>query len=176
MQNWIVIDETYLNYLRQYEQRIPYSNYGQDKFKPFFGVLFEKDDLAYVTQISHAQPRHQNMKNSPDFLKIYLPDRNQQNQGRLVAVVNLNYMFPVPKHMVNTLEYKDIESHRTFTSELEKSQYIDLLQKEMAQINTLGLERRAVNLYERKQKYPTDFVSQRCLDFTSLETIARQYK
>ena len=71
MQNWVVIDEKYLNYLRGYEHRIPFSDYGADHYKPFFGVLFEKDDLVYITQISHAQPRHELIRDALDFTTIY---------------------------------------------------------------------------------------------------------
>lgn len=38
---WLVIDEKYLNYFRNKESKIPNSNYGNNKFKPFFGILFE---------------------------------------------------------------------------------------------------------------------------------------
>ena len=34
MQNWVVIEEKYLDYLRATERRIPFSNYGSDKYKP----------------------------------------------------------------------------------------------------------------------------------------------
>ena len=33
--NWLVIDEKYLDYLRKTERRIPFSDYGKDKYKPF---------------------------------------------------------------------------------------------------------------------------------------------
>ena len=33
---WIDIDDKYLDYLREFEKRIPYSDYGTDKMKPFF--------------------------------------------------------------------------------------------------------------------------------------------
>ena len=73
---WKIVDENYLDYLRKVEKRIPNSRYSEDQYKPFFGVLFETDDLCYVTQISHAQPRHFRMKNSIDFHKIYHPKTN----------------------------------------------------------------------------------------------------
>lgn len=175
MQNWVVIDEKYLNFLRETEQRIPFSDYGTDKYKPFFGVLFEIGDLVYVTQISHAQPRHKTMRNAPDFIKIFIPDRNPMNPDRLVAVINLNYMFPIHKSLLETLEYKNIEKHRTFKTPQEKSQYIDLLTKELAQINQLGIEEKARKLYEKKKKFPSDFVAQRCVDFCALESLAENY-
>lgn len=175
MQNWVIIDEKYLDFLRKTENRIPFSDYGTDKYKPFFGVLFEIGDLAYVTQISHAQPRHMRMRNAPDFIKIFIPDRNPMNPDRLVAVVNLNYMFPVHKSLVQKLEYKDIEKHRSFQSLQEKSQYIDLLTKELAQINNLSIDTKARKLYEKKKRYPSDAVSQRCIDFCALEPLAEAY-
>lgn len=175
MQNWVVIDEKYLAFLRSAEPRIPFSNYGSDKYKPFFGVLFEKGDLAYVTQISHAQPRHSSMRNAPDFVKIFIPDRNPMNPDRLVAVVNLNYMFPIHKSLIENLEYRDIDKHRTFKTPQEKSQYIDLLTKELAQINTLGIDIKAQKLYEKKKRFPNDIVSRRCIDFCALEPLAEGY-
>ena len=51
MQNWVIVDEKYLDYLRGFEPRIPHSNYGEAKLKPFFGALFEVDEL--VSQTSH---------------------------------------------------------------------------------------------------------------------------
>ena len=96
---WINVNEKYLDYMRQFERRIPYTDYGLDKYNPFFGILFKKDNLCYITQISHAQPRHIKMKNQPDFFKIYDP----QELSRLIAVVNLNYMFPIPKEEVSIL-------------------------------------------------------------------------
>ncbi len=175
MQNWVIIDEKYLDFLRAAEPRIPFSDYGTDKYKPFFGVLFEIGDLVYVTQISHAQPRHMNMRNAPDFIKIYIPDRNPMNPDRLVAVVNLNYMFPIHKSLIENLEYKDIAKHRTFKSLQEMSQYIDLLTKELAQINKLGVDNKAKKLYEKKKRFPSDAASQRCINFLALESLAEAY-
>lgn len=174
MQNWVTVDEAYLNYLRAAEPRIPHSDYGANKLKPFFGVLFERGDLVYVTQISHAQPRHEKMKNALDFIKIHLPDTDAQ-RDRLVAVVNLNYMFPVHKHLIQPLQYRDIEKHRTFSSEREKSMYIGLLRKELAQINLLNIDTKAQKLYDLKQRYPNDKVALRCIDFCGLEKAATAY-
>ena len=64
---WINVNEKYLDYLRAFEGRIPRTDYGSDKYKPFFGILIETEDFYYITQVSHAQPRHQKMKKQPDF-------------------------------------------------------------------------------------------------------------
>ena len=53
---WINVNEKYLNYLRAFEGRIPRTDYGSDKYKPFFGILFETEDFYYITQVSVKPP------------------------------------------------------------------------------------------------------------------------
>lgn len=168
---WINVDEKYLDYLRSIESRIPRTDYGSDKYKPFFGVLFETDNLYYVTQVSHPQKRHINMKQQKDFYKIYDPD----NPSRLIAIVNLNYMFPIPKEYTHDFEKKKIDTYRTFDSEKSKSKYIDLLDKELKVINTLKLDEKALFIYNLKYKKPNDKISKRCIDFKNMERVAKLY-
>ena len=175
MQKWVVVDELYLNYLRTFDARVPFSNYGADKMKPFFGVLFSVGDLVYLTQVSHPQQRHQTVRNSPTFHKIYIPDRVQGAPDRLIAVVNLNYMFPMPKSMLKFLQYADIEQYRTFTSDSEKNAYIDLLKKELSAINNATIASKAYRLYQVKNAYPEATMSQHCIDFKTLEAKALAY-
>lgn len=170
MLSWKIVDEHYLSYLREIEKRIPFSDYGEDRYKPFFGVLFQKDDIAYVTQISHPQSRHINMKNSMDFQKIYHPV-----EDRLIAVINLNYMFPIHISVLRDLEYKDIELYRSFKNSLEKSKYIDLLKKELDAINKSNLKDKAIKVYDIKNTYPEDKISKRCFNFKELEKYALKY-
>lgn len=169
---WINVDEKYLDYLRAAERRIPRTDYGTDRYKPFFGVLFEVDDLYYVTQVSHAQPRHQSLKQQKDFYKIFDP----KNPKRLIAVVNLNYMFPIPKEQTTPFEKKSIHTYRTFKSESEKSKYIDLLDSELLVINTMDIGTKAEELYKLKYDKPEHAVAKRCIDFKSMEQLALQYK
>ena len=170
MLSWKVVDRHYLDYLRTIEPRIPFSEYGENKHKPFFGELFRKKKIAYITQISHPQSRHKKMKNSIDFQKVYHPVEN-----RLIAVVNLNYMFPIHIDILKDLEYKDIEKYRSFISQTEKSKYIDLLRKELLEINKLNLEKKALRIYELKKDYPESQISKRCFNFKELEGHALKY-
>lgn len=168
---WINVDEKYLDYLRGFESRIPRTDYGSDKYKPFFGVLFETDELYYITQVSHAQERHQRLNQQKDFYKIY--DPNQQN--RLIAVINLNYMFPIPKSCTFDFKFKEIDQYRSFVSETEKSKYIDLLNLEMRAINRMNIRSKAMDVYNLKYDKPNHRVSQRCIDFKYMEYLAKQY-
>ncbi|MBQ9232942.1 MAG: type III toxin-antitoxin system ToxN/AbiQ family toxin [Lachnospiraceae bacterium] len=168
---WIDIDDKYLDFLREFEERIPYSDYGTDKMKPFFGVLFDTEEFSYVTQVSHPQIRHEKMKQARDFYKLYDNDSN-----RLIGVVNLNYMFPVLKDKIVKLEMSNIDKIRTFKNETQKSKYIDLLNRELKEINKLPIEKNAFKLYKDKYTYPESFISKRCLDYKALENRARDWE
>lgn len=152
---WINVNEKYLDFLREFEKRIPRTDYGSDRYKPFFGILFEKNNLFYITQISHAQPRHLKMKNQPDFFKVYDP----QQLSRLIAVVNLKYMFLIPKNEITPFVKKDIDTYRNFKSEEEKCKYIDLLDSEMRMIKTMNLPDAAKKLYQKKYAFPDSKIS-----------------
>lgn len=168
---WKVPDDTYLDYLRDnYDKRIPFSDYGDDKYKPFFGSLFETGELVYISQISHPQDRHNTIKQAIDFYKIYHPDDN-----RLIAVVNINYMFPIHKSLLIDLQYKNIDQYRTFDSIESKSKYIDLLTNEIKQINQLPIIENAKKIYAMKYDYPDSKVAKRSLDFKRLEQGCRFY-
>jgi len=169
---WKTLDENYLNYLRNnYESRIPNSDYGLNKFKPFFGSLFDVDNsITYVTQISHPQERHKTLKQNIDFYKIYHPA-----DGRFIAVINLNYMFPIHKSLFTNLKYSDIEKYRTFNNLEEKSKYVDLLKVELVKINQLPIIKNALKIYELKYKYPENIIARRCFDFKKLEKVCMEY-
>ena len=169
---WIIVDEKYLDYLRGYESRIPRTNYGSDKYKPFFGVLFEIEDLYYVTQVSHPQRRHEHMTQQKDFYKLFDPN----NSNKLLAVVNLNYMFPIPKQYTQVFQNKNINQYRTFSSEDEKSKYISLLALELKAINKLNLGDKASYIYKLKYDSPDNKISKRCIDFKEMERLAKLYK
>lgn len=168
MLDWITIDEKYLDYLRKnVDSRIPRVEYGPNHYKPFFGVLFETGDFAYVSQVSHPQPRHASIS-GPDFVKVY-------DGAKMLCVVNLNYMFPIPKKKVNYLDYRNIQAYRSFVSEKEKNDYIALLKREMSIMQTMGIEEKAKKVYKLRALYPESFVAKRCLDFTRLEEACKEY-
>lgn len=170
MVTWKIINEDYTDFLRNnYEKRIPETDYGEDKLKPFFGELFRIGDLVYVTQVTSPKTRHIKLKQSIDFYKIY------QN-NKLISCVNLNYMFPVPISELSDMDYKNIDKYVKFKDEQTKSKYIQLLKYELSVINTLDLETAAADLYKRKYDKPQDKVSLRCFDFKNLELGAEAWK
>lgn len=169
MLKWITIDKNYTDYLRENcESRIPNTEYGSDKLKPFFGILFEVGDLVYVTQVSSYKPRHSYIKNDIDFIKVL-------HKGKGICVINLNYMFPVPKRYVSVLKYKYIDNYLTFKSENDKGNYIALLKMELSEINKLNISAKAQRLYNYVIHNPYKKVSERCFNYKLLEKYAQSY-
>lgn len=159
---WCTISKKYISFLKKYDSRIPNIDYGKNSYKPFFSPLFEKDGLVYVTQISSKKERHLKMKESIDFIKIF--DKENKN---LIAVINLNYMFPVPKSEIVEVKYKEIENFRSFKDFNEKSKYISLLKYQMKVIKNKNIDNQAVKLYQSVNN--NSFLKKRCLPFLLLE-------
>ncbi len=169
---WLILNDSYLNFLRELESRIPLTNYGDDKFKPFFGSLFETEDFEYVTQVSSVKKRHYTMPENIDFYKIYDPKINK----RLLSVINLNYMFPVPKFEVKKIDnYSIIDSLRTFTDSISRSKYINLLKTELSEINKKNLSEIALQIYENQNTKSNSKLAERCFNFKSLEDRANEW-
>ncbi|MDR1701246.1 MAG: type III toxin-antitoxin system ToxN/AbiQ family toxin [Sporomusaceae bacterium] len=168
---WKYVDEEYLNWIRiKYEARIPNTDYGEGKYKPFFGSLFRIGELIYVTQVSSPKPRHNKLKNSIDFFKIHRPVSDI-----LIAVVNLNFMFPVHESLVKDIEYRDIDKYCSFKNTDEKNKYIDLMRVEMQEINKLDIVTASKRLYQLKYDKPNHNASLRCFDFKNLEKASLKY-
>lgn len=170
---WCKIDNKYLLYLKNFETRIPdfeYStlrtNGGTKKlFKPFFYMLKDCGSYCFVGQVNHYNPiKHGKLRDMLDFKKVY--DLSSNNP---LCVVNLNYVFPVPKTEIIDITSSNISKERDFDNNIEKSQYINLLNRELKSINSMDLEYSFDKLYNLKAFNPKHKVSQRCFDYSFLE-------
>ena len=136
--------------------------------KPFFGELFTIGNYSYITQISSYKPRLEKVKESKDFYKIY-------KFNKLIACVNLNYMFPIFTKDVRYLNYNDIDKFRTFKTLKEKSNYIAFLKFELQEINKKPITISAKYLYKNKYEKPDSSLSKRCLDYKRLEEACKTF-
>lgn len=109
--NWYVIHKEYINYLIQYDPRVGYIEYG-DKLKLYLGILLTVNSYNYYVPISSAKPKHRHMSNNLDFQKL-----QDEKNGLLYAVLNLNNMIPVPDSCVTQLKYDQLEHFRSFKSD-----------------------------------------------------------
>ncbi len=161
------INEEFLDRLRDYEPRIPETNYGTESWKPFFGSLFEVDDLVYVTNLTSPKPRHDRMRSNLDFIKLYISD--EPNPDRFIAVVNLNYMFPVPKKYLIEVDYHVLKSLMPEKAEEHLSKYWDFLSIELEALESSKVLENSKKVYDMKYVYPENNISSRCFDFKALE-------
>ncbi len=163
------INEDFLDELRNHERRIPLTNYGTESWKPFFGALFEVDDLVYVTNLSSPKHRHEGMRAQLDFIKLYISD--EPNPDRFIAVINLNYMFPVPKRYLTEVDYQVLKNLMPDKSEDNLSKYWDFLMIELDALESSKTLENARKVYEMKCNFPENRISMRCFDFKELERI-----
>ena len=138
------------------------------------GIILEVNNLNYYVPLASPKKKHERMRNKPDFVKI--EDENR----KLLAVLNLNNMIPVPDNCLTQITLRNIGDLREFKNNHEKENYTQLLYKEMKIIETLNennnLNTLARKLYNRKLKNPTDWISRRCCEFLLLEEKCKLYE
>lgn len=66
--------------------------------RPYIGIILEINNVNYFAPLSSPKKKHENMKNSIDFIKI--------NKGR-DGVINLNNMIPIPSEQCNEIDIKE---------------------------------------------------------------------
>ena len=169
--NWYVVDKDYIRYLVQFDSHVGYVEYGE-KLKLHVGILLTVNEHHYYVPISSAKPKHKRMSNSLDFHKI-----QDENNGYLYAVLNLNNMIPVPDSCVTQLKYDQIDQFRSFDNGKEQNDYIYLLQKEKKIIDSIQftLQRKAEKLYKKCLRIPNCSLASRCCNFKLLEEKGKAY-
>lgn len=169
--NWYVVDKDYIRYLIQFDSHVGYVEY-REKLKLHIGVLLTVNNYHYYVPISSAKPKHQRMSNSLDFHKLQDADT-----GYLYSVLNLNNMIPVPDSCIIQLKYNQIEQFRSFNNEKEKNDYIYLLQKEKAIMDSMQstIQRKAEKLYAKCLRIPDSSLASRCCNFKLLEEKSSTY-
>lgn len=167
-----VINEEYLNYLRSNEKRIPITDYGMDKYKPIFGVLFKEDGLSYVANLSSHKDKHDKRKANIDFIKVY-------DNSKVISVINLNYMFPVLDCYMTKLDYKSFYHQQIISGKdpIDANKYIGFLKKQENKITKMQEKicSNALKVYHLKYSFPDNDISKRCLDFKKLNELAHNY-
>lgn len=169
---WYVADKDFVSYLNSIDPKVENIDYG-DNFKPYFGVVTVINGFNYYIPISSAKLKHSTMSNSRDFIKIHDPD-----DGKLIAVLNINNMIPIPDEYLIPLKYDDVSLYKKFKNDTEKSKYIDLLRKELKEIKKITdkIKNNAEYLHENFKNKPTNKLSQRCCNFLKLESSISNYK
>lgn len=168
---FIQIDNEYLDSLRKYEKRIPFQEYGQGHFKPFFQVFrIQNTEMSYVSQISHPKARTKDLPEHEDIVKL------KNAQGEIIGVVNLNHMFPVFSDKI--IEYNEnmIREQYEPKSDEEIDKMIEQFRQYKNEIDTEFVSDKAIMLYQLKSEEPEHSVAGRTLNFKELEAKAVEYQ
>lgn len=170
--NWYVVDKDYVKHLSKTDSKVGYVEYG-DRLKLHVGILLDINGISYYVPVSSPKEKHYKMNNSLDFHKLV-----DANTGKLYAVININNMIPVPVKYAVQLKYNTIDTFRLFTSTMERTNYIYLLQKEKALIDAAEetLKEKARKLYEKCIKSPDSRLAKRCCNFIALEKACKEYE
>ncbi len=163
--NWYVVNKDYITYLKKFDSRVENIDYGENRVKPYIGIVFSFNNRNYYVPISSSKPKHNSMSEKVDFIKL------KNSRDRLIGVINLNNMIPVSNNDVTKLNYNEISKYKNFQSLEEEKKYVSLLRMQLSVINSRieTICSSAKRLYEIKQKMPTSKVAQRCCDFKLLE-------
>ena len=156
------VDPKYCDYLRIYDNKVAYTK-NDKELRPFIGILFQIDTCEYFAPLSSPKPKHKNMKNTLDFLKI--------KNGELGAI-NFNNMIPV-----NVNNYSLIDLNKKSIT-IAESKYQKLLREQLAWLNSnyYQVKNKSLKLYQlyNNGKLPKNIQS-RCCNFKLLEEKCIKY-
>lgn len=148
------VDVSYLNYLRQFEPRLPNILYEQHN-KFVCGVVFERNGLPYVVPVSS------NIRQQKTSVII----KNKKNKP--ISSLRFSFMFPCPPEL---LRYKDF-------SEEPNDGYRRWLQSEIGYCNTHRekIRNKAAYTYYHRVIDPKPLFESVCCDFNLLEEKCLEY-
>lgn len=152
----VKIDSNYCDYLRQFDSKVTY-NRGIKDLRPFIGVLFVIENMEYFAPLSSPKPKHKQIKNTLDLIKI---------ENGEYGVINFNNMIPVtPKNY----ELYDLDKQ---TTDKKENNRIILLKKQLRWLTANKKEiftksKLLYNLY-KSNNLPKN-VKDRCCNFPLLE-------
>ena len=112
------INNDYLNYLRAFDDRIPYNKIGG---RPFVGIVLRINDTVYFAPMHSPKPKYLSMRPNLDFFKLA--------DGKL-GIINLNNMIPVPSDQVTPIIFAEIEDEKYRALLIRQYSIIDRNKKE----------------------------------------------
>ena len=161
--SFYMVDADYCDYLRKSDPCVPYTMESKS-IRPFVGIVFSVHNVHYYAPLTSPKPKHLQMKNQVDFLKI--------NDGKLGAV-NFNNIIPVHPNSLTKVEIKIYE-----TDSRQDIAYKNLLANQLSWCNSYRdtILRQAEKLYRliaNGKAWST--LAGRCCNFTLDETLCSAY-
>ncbi|MEE0859364.1 MAG: type III toxin-antitoxin system ToxN/AbiQ family toxin [Acutalibacteraceae bacterium] len=171
--NFYTVDIKYVRNLAQKDDNVrSVSPQLQKNNRPLVGVLVMVNGRNYCAPLSSPKLKHENMKNSVDFLKI--KDSNEAN-AKVIGVINLNNMIPVDQSVITPLNL-----HIKQSDTPEDRYYKGLLndQLDWCNDNMDLIVKKAQKLYDtvtNPKESTSKLLLKRCCDFAKLEKVLDKY-
>lgn len=150
----------YIDHLKQYDNTVPNVKYDTS-IKPFVGILLEVDELFYLAPITSPKEKHLKISNtSPTSYLI------KNNKNKLLGVVMLNNMIPVPsEHLIN-IDVSDFDV-----------KYANLLNKQVGiiRVDKELIQKKANTLYKLIERGRDKKLVNYCCKFKTLELASKDY-
>ena len=87
------INEDYINYIRQFDDRIPTKN------RPYLGIVFKNKDYIYLAPLYSAREKHKSYYMNNTFFRIY------DYYNNYIGLIRFSNMIPVPKVYIKQINY-----------------------------------------------------------------------
>ena len=147
------IDEAYLSYLNQFDNKVTITNNSNYKYNKFFcGIILNINDLNYFVPVSSFKKQQQT-----NFLII---DKN-----RPISSLRLSFMIPVKDGFYKPANFLNFDT-----------KYQDLVKAEIkfCNQNKSDIYNKALEVYNKALK--NKFFSKLCCNFKLLEEKCLEYK
>lgn len=151
------VDPSYVNSLIPYAPHLFHNRKaGQANERKYIGIVLQINGFSYFAPLSSFKPKHKNMKESLDLLKV----------GDY-AVINLNNMFPVPESKYQYVDFNKIKDRSYRALLLSEYRIVKAMQGK--------IRRNAAILYEHKKRNREQTaLARRCNNFMLLEEVCKE--
>lgn len=168
--NLYMVDMKYVRNLHNVDNRVlsVSPQIGKDN-RVYVGILMILGEFKYIIPLSHPKKKHQNMRLSADFDKIY------DKKGRLIAVLNFNLMIPVEESQLIPI---DLKIHKNDSQYIKAYKNLCIAQIEYCRRKeiTKKINDKANPLYNLCVSDKSNYKGKtRCVDFKKLEVVCEKY-
>lgn len=154
------IRSSYVDRLHNLDYRVE-KHHGNHN-KPYLGIILEINNIHYFVPLSSPKPKHKHMYESLTFVKI-------TNKSRLLSVLNINNMIPVPEGFYQKIDIDKISDQKY--KDLLNMEVNDCRRKSQRIIKNTKLIHKFICYEPEKHKK----ISRFCCDFNKLEEYCRQF-
>ena len=163
------VDVDYVRALRKVDRNVEDNSPENNKDKrAYVGVVIICDNNKYCVPLTSPKPKHQRMKNSVDFTKLF------GKKGNPLGALNFNNMIPVDDKVISMIDTKINENDSVSEIKYKRlvAEQIDWCDK-----NHDKIINKANKLYKliTETPYKNEGLFNRCCDYKKLEIVSCDY-